>query len=265
LFRFGFGFWRAELKWLLEGGSMVGTHNLSPTVSPHELRAGCSPSLALSLFVELGGGCCARPHGLRGVHATITKPRELNKYGNEIRPELSGSPLWFAAKAVRDGEAGALELAKLLVEEGATVDACGKWGGHESTPQISWERKERKLEGCVSLCMMRIGQLCIVNKWRVALYRLRSMGVVVCGVDPHLCVRVGFLIHVQVGVYKLNSADPQLETAWFQPLSLKCENPVSKFAFKLQLAPLRPGLRRRRATTTTATVGGAVRTLTDSP
>jgi hypothetical protein len=28
----------------------------------------------------------------------------------------------------------------------------------------------------------------------------------------------------------LNSLDPQLESAWFQPLNLSSENPVSKFA-----------------------------------
>jgi hypothetical protein len=34
-------------------------------------------------------------------------------------------------------------------------------------------------------------------------------------------------------VYKAESiCDPQLESAWFQPLSLKCDFLVSKFAFK---------------------------------
>jgi hypothetical protein len=79
---------------------------------------------------------------LCGVHATITKPRED---GDEIEPEQSGSPLWFAAMAVSDGDdddkgdgegekTGALELATLLVEEGADVDKVGSYGGGESTP-----------------------------------------------------------------------------------------------------------------------------------
>ena len=37
---------------------------------------------------------------------------------------------------------------------------------------------------------------------------------------------------LKVGLYKLNPVDPQLETAWFQPLSLLSENLISKFAFK---------------------------------
>ena len=38
--------------------------------------------------------------------------------------------------------------------------------------------------------------------------------------------------YVTVGLYKLNPLiDPQLESAWFQPLKLKCENRVSNFAF----------------------------------
>ena len=31
------------------------------------------------------------------------------------------------------------------------------------------------------------------------------------------------------------------ESAWFQPLNLTCDIPVSKFAFKLHLVPLRCG------------------------
>jgi hypothetical protein len=38
-----------------------------------------------------------------------------------------------------------------------------------------------------------------------------------------------------VGLYKLNSVDPQLESAWFQPLNLKCDLLVSKFAFKFNV------------------------------
>ena len=34
---------------------------------------------------------------------------------------------------------------------------------------------------------------------------------------------------------KLNAVDPKLESAWFQPLSLKCDLLVSKFAFKFSL------------------------------
>jgi hypothetical protein len=39
----------------------------------------------------------------------------------------------------------------------------------------------------------------------------------------------------QVGLYKLNAVDPALESAWFQPLNLKCDILVSKFAFKCNL------------------------------
>jgi hypothetical protein len=33
----------------------------------------------------------------------------------------------------------------------------------------------------------------------------------------------------------LNGVDPELESAWFQPLNLKCDLLVSKFAFKFNL------------------------------
>jgi hypothetical protein len=45
----------------------------------------------------------------------------------------------------------------------------------------------------------------------------------------------------QVGRCTLTPPDPQLKGAWFQPLHLSSENPVSKFAFQIQLAPLQPG------------------------
>jgi hypothetical protein len=38
-----------------------------------------------------------------------------------------------------------------------------------------------------------------------------------------------------VGLYKLSSDDPFLESAWFQPLNLKCDILVSNFAFKCNL------------------------------
>jgi hypothetical protein len=38
-----------------------------------------------------------------------------------------------------------------------------------------------------------------------------------------------------VGLSKLNAVYQWLESAWFQPLSLKCDNPVSKFAFTCNL------------------------------
>jgi hypothetical protein len=54
-------------------------------------------------------------------------------------------------------------------------------------------------------------------------------------------------MHAEVGLHKLNPVvDPQLESAWFQPLNLSIENPVSIFAaFKCNLVPLRRGPLRR--------------------
>jgi hypothetical protein len=74
---------------------------------------------------------------LGGVNVTITKPRAevFRDLGNGKRSKTTtseriGSPLWFAARAVWEGKAmgkaGALELAKLLVEKGANCDASGK-------------------------------------------------------------------------------------------------------------------------------------------
>jgi hypothetical protein len=42
----------------------------------------------------------------------------------------------------------------------------------------------------------------------------------------------------EVGLYKLNPAVPQLESAWFQPLNLSSEKPVSSLCFQMQLTPL---------------------------
>jgi ankyrin repeat protein len=43
-----------------------------------------------------------------------------------LKNRRSGTPLWFAAWGVAQGEKGWLELAKLLVEQGADVNAIGK-------------------------------------------------------------------------------------------------------------------------------------------
>jgi hypothetical protein len=39
----------------------------------------------------------------------------------------------------------------------------------------------------------------------------------------------------------LTPPNPQLKGAWFQPLNLSSENPVSKCAFQIQPAPLHHG------------------------
>jgi hypothetical protein len=52
---------------------------------------------------------------------------------------------------------------------------------------------------------------------------------------------------VKAGLCKWNAVhlvDPQLESAWFQPLNLSSEKLVSKFAFKLQLVYATPGRRK---------------------
>jgi hypothetical protein len=48
-----------------------------------------------------------------------------------------------------------------------------------------------------------------------------------------------------VGLYTLNLVDPLLESAWFQPLNLKCFSPVSNLRFPIQLVPLQRGARGR--------------------
>jgi hypothetical protein len=62
-----------------------------------------------------------------------------------------------------------------------------------------------------------------------------------------------------VGLYKLISVYLSLESAWFEPLSLKCEKLVSDFAFKFNLyryTAVSRLLRRVRARVQTH--GGAV-------
>jgi hypothetical protein len=44
---------------------------------------------------------------------------------SECKPLNVGTPLWWAAIAVRGGRAGGLELATLLLDKGADVDAIG--------------------------------------------------------------------------------------------------------------------------------------------
>jgi hypothetical protein len=38
-----------------------------------------------------------------------------------------------------------------------------------------------------------------------------------------------------VGLYKLNPVDPELESAWYQPLSLSSEKLVLKVCFQIQV------------------------------
>jgi hypothetical protein len=39
-------------------------------------------------------------------------------------------------------------------------------------------------------------------------------------------------------LYKLNPVDPQLESAWFQPVNLQCDLLVSSLSFQMQLVLL---------------------------
>jgi hypothetical protein len=48
-------------------------------------------------------------------------------------------------------------------------------------------------------------------------------------------VREAFRARREVGLHKLNPVYPELESAWFQPLSLSSDILVSKFAFKFNL------------------------------
>jgi factor associated with neutral sphingomyelinase activation len=61
-----------------------------------------------------------------------------------------------------------------------------------------------------------------------------------------------------VGLYKLTPPDPKLKGAWFQPLHLSSEEPVSKIAFQIQRAPLHGGDERAGVLPTLARRGGAV-------
>jgi hypothetical protein len=51
----------------------------------------------------------------------------------------------------------------------------------------------------------------------------------------------------EVGQYTLNQVDPQLESAWFQTLSLRSENLVSKFASQFNLCTATARQRKRAA------------------
>jgi hypothetical protein len=49
----------------------------------------------------------------------------VNVWGRDEKGSV-GTPLWLAAVAVTCGEAGGLELARLLIERGADVTAGGQ-------------------------------------------------------------------------------------------------------------------------------------------
>ena len=63
---------------------------------------------------------------LGGVNGIITREPD-----EDYTKKRSGTPLWWAARAVRDGEAGGVDLARLLMEKGADVNAVGKELGNE--------------------------------------------------------------------------------------------------------------------------------------
>ena len=50
-----------------------------------------------------------------------------------------------------------------------------------------------------------------------------------------LCGGEGAAMRYGVGLYKLNPVDPQIESDWFQPVSLCSETLISRFAFKFNL------------------------------
>jgi nitrile hydratase len=115
-------------------------------------------------------------------------------------------------------------MAKLCVERGVLTEAHlnDALGGPESSATPSFA----------------VGEGVVVRpertrtRWRkphlrVPGYLFGAKGVVerVCGVFPN----------PEVGLCQVNAADPQLESAWFQPLNLKCDILVSKFAFKFNL------------------------------
>ena len=65
----------------------------------------------------------------------VRKVRKLSSEVSECKPLKMGTPLWWAAIAVRGGRAGGLELAKLLLEKGADADAIGiDTDGDKCTP-----------------------------------------------------------------------------------------------------------------------------------
>jgi hypothetical protein len=66
-----------------------------------------------------------------------------------------------------------------------------------------------KKTGCFKLCFFKWG-----NLYRYVAYTY-----------------VMLLLGCMVGLYNLNPVDPQLESAWFQPLNLKCDILVSKICF----------------------------------
>jgi hypothetical protein len=58
-----------------------------------------------------------------------------------------------------------------------------------------------------------------------------------------VCRYVTVEVHaLRWGLYPLNSIEPSLEITCFQPLNLKCDLLVSKFAFKLDLYRYAAGL-----------------------
>jgi hypothetical protein len=81
------------------------------------------------------GGMLRAVELLGGVNSTITARSLYKKWKRTT--EGSGSPLWWAASAVCNGNAGGLDMARLLIEKGADVNAVGKVdGGDVVTPHV---------------------------------------------------------------------------------------------------------------------------------
>mmetsp|Transcript_10510 Transcript_10510/g.25756 ORF Transcript_10510/g.25756 Transcript_10510/m.25756 type:complete len:703 (-) Transcript_10510:255-2363(-) len=81
-----------------------------------------------------------------GLYSPMDVVRLLRGEVNTIitKDKSFGSPLWWAAYALREGDESGLELAKLLLEQGAVVDAIGKEGNDEDDKETVAQKVAKK-------------------------------------------------------------------------------------------------------------------------
>ena len=101
----------------------------------------CWAARSVYLAKKIGGLEVATLLVLMGANVNVVLSTFMIISDNNGNPSTFdfylSTPLWWASRAVCDGRAGGLELATLLVQKGADVNAVGKdEGGKEATPLL---------------------------------------------------------------------------------------------------------------------------------
>jgi ankyrin repeat protein len=118
---------------------------------------------------------------------------------------------------------GHTAIASALIAVGADVDVALPEGGEEGDSGVT-ALFIAAHGGHAEVCALLIAAGADVEKARTHY-----------GDTPLMMATQNGHVAVVAGLYKLKSVDPQLESAWFQPLSLYSEKLVSNFVLKFNL------------------------------